>query len=150
MGGGIAQRGVEGVGLAREAGAVVLDIDGNVGEGDLDSEGATNRLLDPPDGVGGEPRAAGGVEEVDGTQEADRPFLHEVVEGEAVVLVAPGDGDDEAVVGGDEGGAGGGGGAEGVLIEGPAVEGASHGRRVVEHTVKGAAGHSWDLRRGEG
>jgi len=68
-----------------------------------------------------------------------------------VVLVAPGDGDDEAVVGGDEGGAGGGGGAEGVLIEGPAVEGASHGRRVVVQAVgqEGTDGGG-ELRRGEG
>jgi len=54
------------------------------------------------------------------------------------------------VVGGDEGGAGGNAGTEGVLVERPAVQGAGYGRRVVEHTVKGAAGHSWDLRRGEG
>jgi len=85
------------------------------------------------------------------------PLLHEVVEGEAAVLVARGNGDDEAVVGGDEGGAAGtaGGaagtaGGEGVLVEGPAVEGAGHGRRVVEHGAEGGGGHGRDLRGGEG
>jgi len=68
-----------------------------------------------------------------------------------VVLVARGNGDDEAVVGGDEGGAGSGAGAEGVLIEGPAVEGAGHGRRVVVQAVgqEGTDGGG-ELRRGEG
>jgi len=67
------------------------------------------------------------------------------------VLVAPGDGDDEAVVGGDEGGAGGGAGAEGVLVEGPAVEGAGHGHRVVVQAVGQEGGDGGgELRRGEG
>jgi len=129
----MAQGGVQGVGLASEAGALLLHVAGDVGEGDLRGHGAADRLLNPPDGVGGELGAAGGVEQIDGAQEADRPFLHEVVEGEAVVLVAPGDGDDEAVVGGDEGGAGGGGGAEGVLVEGP-------GGQVGKHTRAGVGG----------
>jgi len=97
----MAQGGVEGVGLAGEVGALHLHVVGDVGEGDLRGHGAADALFDPPDGVGGELGAAGGVEQIDGAQEADRPFLHKVVEGEAVVLVAPGDGDDEAVVGGD-------------------------------------------------
>ncbi len=118
-GGRMAQCSVEGVGLPREAGALHLHIIGDVDEGDLLGEGTTEGLLDPPHGVGGELVAAGGVEAVDGAQEADGALLHEVVEGEAAVPVAPGDGDDEAVVGGDEGGAGGGAGAEGVLVEGP-------------------------------
>jgi hypothetical protein len=122
-GGRMAQGGVQGVGLAGEAGALILDIEGNVGEGDLDGQGAAERLLNPPDGVGGELVATRGIEEVDGAQEADGAFLHEVVEGEAAVLVPGGDGDDEAAVGGDEGGAGLGGGAEGVLVEGPGGEG---------------------------
>ena len=69
----MAQRGVEGVGLAGEAGTVVLDVAGDMGEGDLARESAADRLLDPPDGVGGEARAAGGVEQIDGAQETDVP-----------------------------------------------------------------------------
>jgi len=95
---------------------------GDVGEGNLRSQGAADRLLDPPDGVGRELVAAGGVEQVDGAQEADRPLLHEVVEEEATVLVTGGDGADEATVGGDEGGDEGGAGTEGVLVEGPGGE----------------------------
>ena len=115
----MAQRGVEGVGLAGEAGTVVLDVAGDMGEGNLARESTADRLLDPPDGVGGEPRAAVGIEEVDGAQEANSPLLHEVVEGKAALLIAGGDSADEAVIGGDEGDAGGGAGAEGVLVEGP-------------------------------
>jgi len=118
-GGRMAQCGVEGVGTAGEAGALHLHVVGDVGEGDLLGEGTAEGLLDPPHGVGGELVAARGVEEVDGAQEADGPLLHEVVEGEATVLVAAGDGDDEAPVGGDEGGAGRVAGAEGVLVERP-------------------------------
>jgi len=70
------------VGLAREAGALLLHVAGDVGEGDLRVQGAADCLLDPPDGVGGELGAAGGVEQIDGAQEADCPFLHKVVEGE--------------------------------------------------------------------
>jgi len=122
---------VEGVGLAGEAGALHLHVVGDVGEGDLPGESAAERLLDPPDGVGGELVATRGIEQVDGAQEADGAFLHEVVEGEAAVLVTGGDGDDEAAVGGDEGGAGGGAGAEGVLVEGPGGEGGEHARAGV-------------------
>ncbi len=117
--GRMAQGAVEGVGLAGEAGTVVLDVAGDVGEGNLARESAADRLLDPPDGVGGEPRAAVGIEEVDGAQETNGSLLHEVVEGKAALLIAGGDGADEAVIGGDEGDAGGGAGAEGVLVEGP-------------------------------
>ena len=118
-GGRMAQGGVEGVGLAGEAGALHLHVSGDVGEGDLLGEGTAEGVLDPPHGVGGELVAARGVEEVDGAQEADGALLHEVVEGKAAVLVAPGDGDDEAPVGGDEGGAGRVAGAEGLLVERP-------------------------------
>jgi len=107
------------MGLAGEVGALLLHVLGDVGEGNLRGQGAADRLLNPPDGVGGELVATRGIEQVDGAQEADGAFLHEVVEGEAAVLVTGGDGDDEAAVGGDEGGAGLGGGAEGVLVEGP-------------------------------
>jgi len=124
---------VERVGQAREAGALLLHVVGDVGEGDLLSEGAADRLLDPPDGVGGELVAAGGVEQVNGAQEADRALLHEVVEEEAAVLVTGGDGVDEAMVGGGEGRAGGVTGAEGVLVEGP-------GGQVGEHTRAGIGG----------
>jgi len=132
-GGRMAQCGVEGVGTTGEAGALHLHVIGDVGEGDLLGEGAAEGLLDPPDGVGGELVAARGVEEVDGAQEADGALLHEVVEGEAAVPVAPGDGDDEAPVGGDEGGAGRGADAEGVLVEGP-------GGQVGEHARAGVGG----------
>jgi len=118
----MAQGGVEGMGLAGEVGALLLHVLGDVGEGNLRSQGAADRLLDPPDGVGRELVAAGGVEQVDGAQEADRPLLHEVVEEEATVLVTGGDGADEATVGGDEGGDEGGAGTEGVLVEGPGGE----------------------------
>ena len=114
----MAQFSVEGVGTAGEAGTLVLHIDGNV-EGRLGSQGTAEGVLNPPDGVGGELGAAPWVEEVDGAQEADGALLDQVVEGEAVILVAPGDGDDEAPVGGDEGGAGRVTGAEGVLVERP-------------------------------
>ena len=134
----MAQGGVQGVGLAGEAGALILDIDGNVGEGDLAGESAADGLLDPPDGVGGEARAAVGVEEVNGAQEANGAFLHEVVEGEAALLVAGGDGADEAVVGGDKGGAGSVAGTEGVLVEGP-------GGQVGEDVCAGVGGEgAWE------
>jgi len=115
----VAQRGVESVGLAGEAGALHLHVVGDVGEGDLPGEGVPEGLFDPPHGVGGELIAARGVEEVDGVQEANHALLREVVEEEAALLVAGGDGVDKATVGGDEGGAGGVAGAEGVLVEGP-------------------------------
>ncbi len=118
-GGRMAQGGVQGVGLAGEAGTLHLHVIGDVGERDLLDEGAPKGLFDPPDGVGGELVAARGVEEIDGAQEADSALLHEVIEGEAAVLVAPGEGDDEALIGGDEGGAGRVAGAEGLLVERP-------------------------------
>jgi len=130
-GGRMAQCGVEGVGTAGEAGALHLHIIRDVGEGDLLGEGTTEGLLDPPHGVGRELVAARGVEEVDGAQEADGALLHEVVEGEAAVPVAPGDGDDEAPVGGDEGGAGRVAGAEGLLVERPGDESGEDARAGV-------------------
>jgi len=45
-GGGMAEGGVEGVGLAGEAGAVLLDVEGDVGEGDLEGQGAAEGLGD--------------------------------------------------------------------------------------------------------
>jgi len=129
----MAQFGVEGVGTAGEAGALHLHVIGDVGEGDLLGEGAAEGLLDPPHSVGRELVAARGVEEIDSAQEADGALLHKVVEGEATVLVAAGDGDDEAPVGGDEGGAGRVAGAEGVLVEGP-------GGQVDEHARAGVGG----------
>jgi len=122
-GGGMAEGGVEGVGLAGEAGAVVLDVEGDVSEGDLGGQGAAKGLRHPPGGVGGEAGAAVGVEEVDGAQEAKGAFLHEVVEGEATVFVAPSEGDHKALIGGGEGSAGGAAVAEGVLVEGPDSQG---------------------------
>ncbi len=136
----MAQGGVEGVGLAGEAGALHLHIIGDVGEGDLLGEGTTEGLLDPPDGVGGELVAARGVEEVDGAQKADGALLHEVVEGEAAVLVAPGEGDDEAPVGGDEGGAGRVAGAEGLLVEGPGGQVSEEARAGVGGEGRGQEG----------
>ncbi len=131
----MAQLRMEGVGTAGEAGALLLHVVGDVGEGDLDGQGAAERLLDPPDGVGGELVAARGVEQVDGAQEADGALLHEVVEREATVLVAPGEGDDKAAVGGDEGSAGRVAGDESVLVEGP-------GGQVGEHPRAGVGGES--------
>jgi len=119
----MAEGGVKGVGLTGEAGAVVLDVEGDVSERDLEGQGTAEGLLDPPGGVGGEAGAAVGVEEVDGAQEAEGTFLHEVVEGEAAVVVAPGKGDHKALIGGSEGGAGSGAGGEGVLVEGPGGQG---------------------------
>jgi len=142
-GGRMAQFGVEGVGTAGEAGALHLHVIGDVGEGDLLGEGTTEGLLDPPHGVGGELVATGGVEEIDGAQEADGALLHEVVEGEAAVPVAPGEGDDEAPVGGDEGGAGRGAGAQGVLVEGP-------GGQVGEHARAGVGGEGGGQERIDG
>ncbi len=139
-GGRMAQFGVEGVGTAGEAGALHLHVVGDVGEGDLPGEGAAEGLLDPPHGVGGELVAARGVEEVDGAQEADGALLHEVVEGEAAVLVAPGEGDDETPVGSDEGGAGRGAGAEGVLVEGPGGQVGEHARAGVGGEIVGQEG----------
>jgi len=127
----MAQLGVEGMGTAGEAGALHLHVVGDVGEGDLLGEGAAEGLRDPPDGVGGELVAARGVEEVDGAQEADGALLHEVVEGEAAVPVAPGKDDDEAPVGGDEGGAGHVAGAEGLLVERPGGQLGEHARAGV-------------------
>ncbi len=118
VGGRMTQRGVEGVGLAGEAGARVQDVDRDM-EGRLAGQGAVEGVLDPPDGVGRELVAARGVEEIDGAQEADGALLDQVVEGEAAILVAGGDGDDEALIGGDEGDAGRVAGGEGVLVEGP-------------------------------
>jgi len=43
-GGEMAEGGVEGVGLTGEAGAVVLDVEGDVGEGDLEGQGAAEGL----------------------------------------------------------------------------------------------------------
>jgi len=86
-GGRMAQRAVEGVGEAGQAGALLLHVAGDVGEGDLRVQGAANALLDPPDSVGGELVAARGVEQIDGAQEAALPLLHEVVEGKAALLV---------------------------------------------------------------
>ena len=151
-GGRVAQRGVEGVGLAGEAGALLLHVVGDVGDEDLPGEGAAHGLLDPPDGVGGKLVAARGVEEVDGAQEADGPLLHEVVEGEATLLVAPGDGDDEALIGGDEGGAGRVTGAEGVLVEGPGGQGGKHACAgvVVEGAGQEGADDGGEGIRGEG
>jgi len=149
-GGGMAEGGVQGVGLAGEAGAVLLHVAGDVGEGDLRGQGAADGLLDPPDGVGAEAIAARGIEQVDGAQEADGALLHEVVEGEATMLVAQGDGVDEAAIRGDEGDAGGVAGGEGILVEEPAVQGARHGRQVVEHPLESTGGHGWDRGRGEG
>ncbi len=125
-GGGMAESGVKGVGLAGEAGAVVLHVEGDVGERDLGGQGAAEGLRCTPGGVGGKASAAVGVEEVDGAQEAEGAFLHEVVEGEATVLVAPGEGDHQALIGGGEGGAGSGAGSEGVLVEGPGGQGGEH------------------------
>jgi len=142
-GGGMAEGGVEGVGLAGEAGAVVLDVEGDVGERDLNGQGAAKGLRHPPGGVGGEAGAAVGVEEVDGAQEAESAFLHEVVEGEAAVVVAPGEGDHQALIGGGEGGAGGGTVAEGVLVEGPGGQSGEHARprvRVEGGRQEGAEG----------
>jgi len=139
-GGRMAQFGVEGVGTAGEAGALHLHVIGDVGEGDLLGEGAAEGLLDPPDGVGGELVAARGVEEVDGAQEADGALLHEVVEGEATVLVAAGDGDDESPVGGDEGGAGRVADAEGVLVEGPGGQVGEEARAGVGGEIAGQEG----------
>jgi len=127
----VAQRGVEGVGTAGEPGTLLLHVVGDVGDEDLPGEGAAHGLFDPPDGVGRELVAARGVEEVDGAQEADGPLLHEVVEGEAALLVAPGHGDNEALIGGDEGGAGRVTGAEGVLVEGPGDQGGAQARAGV-------------------
>ena len=139
-GGRMAQCGMEGVGTAGEAGALHLHVSGDVGEGDLLGEGTAEGLLDPPHGVGGELVAARGVEEVDGAQEADGALLHEVVEGEAAVLVAPGEGDDETPVGSDEGGAGRGAGAEGVLVEGPGGQVGEHARAGVGGEIVGQEG----------
>jgi len=136
-GGRIAQGGVQGVGLAGEVRTLVLHVEGDVGEGDLESQGAAERLLDPPHGVGGELVAARGVEEVDGAQEADGALLYEVVEGEATVLVAPGDGNNEAPVGGDESGAGRVAGAESVLVEGPGDQGGEDARAGVGGEIVG-------------
>jgi len=119
----MAQRAMEGVGLAGEAGAVLLHVAEDVGEGDLRGQGAADAVLDPPDGIGGELVTAGGVEQVDGAQEATGGLLHEVVEEEAAALVAGGDGVDEATVGGDEGGTGLGSGAKDLLVERPGVQG---------------------------
>jgi len=130
-GGRMAQGGVQGVGLAGEAGTLHLHVVGDVGDENLPGEGAPKGLFDPPDGVGGELVAARGVEEVNGAQEADGALLHEVVEGEAALLVAPGDGDDEALIGGGEGGAGRVTGAEGVLVEGPGDQGGAQARAGV-------------------
>jgi len=50
-GGGMAEGGVESVGLAGEAGAVVLDVEGDVGEGDLEGQGAAKGLRHPPGSI---------------------------------------------------------------------------------------------------
>ena len=130
----MAQFSVEGMGTAGEAGALHLHVIGDVGDEDLPGEGAAHGLFDPPDGVGGELVTARGVEEADG------PLLHEVVEGEATVLVAAGDGDDESPVGGDEGGAGRVADAEGVLVEGPGGQVGEEARAGVGGEIAGQEG----------
>ncbi len=64
-------------------------------------QGPLDRLLDPVAGIGAEPRPDGGVEALDGPEQAEVPFLDQVLEGQSLADIAPGDVDDQAEVGPD-------------------------------------------------
>ena len=64
----------------------------------LVGNGPRHGLPDPPDGVGAEAIAFGVVELLGRPHQANVALLHQVEEGESLVAVALGDGDDKAQV----------------------------------------------------
>ena len=60
-----------------------------------------DRLLDPVAGIGAEPRAHRGVEPLDGAEQAEVPFLDQVLKRQALADIAAGDVDDQPEVGPD-------------------------------------------------
>ena len=73
-------------------------MDGHADRPRLVGERARDRLADPPGRVGRELVAAAPVELLDGADQAERPFLDQVEERQALVAVVLGDRDDEAQV----------------------------------------------------
>ena len=65
-------------------------------------QAALDRLANPQRRVGGEAKALAPIELLAGADQAEHALLHEIAERQALVLVAPGVGGDEAQVGVDE------------------------------------------------
>ncbi len=74
------------------------DVDGHPDRPCLVGKRPGDRLADPPGGVGRELVAAAPVELLDGADQAERPFLDQVEERQALVAVVLGDRDDQAEV----------------------------------------------------
>src|SRR5436190_12887003 len=74
------------------------DVHGHADRAALVGERARDGLADPPRRVGGELEPLSVVELLRGADEADRPLLDQVEEGQALVAVALGDRDDEPEV----------------------------------------------------
>jgi hypothetical protein len=96
------------LGLVLAAGAADLvvgvdHVDREAHGAGLVGDGAADRVTDPPAAVGREAEALAVVEAVDGLHQADVALLDEVLQRQAAVVEAAGDGDDEAQVGLDEG-----------------------------------------------
>ncbi len=74
------------------------DVDRDADRARLVGEGAGDRLADPPGRVGGELEALAVVELLRRADQAQRPLLDQVEEGQALVAVVLGDRDDQAQV----------------------------------------------------
>src|SRR6185436_15770630 len=74
------------------------DVHGDADRAGLVGQRTRDRLADPPGGVGRELEALAVVELLRRANEAERPLLDEVEEGQALVAVVLGDRDDEAEV----------------------------------------------------
>ena len=81
------------------AGDLVHEVNGEADGLGLVGQGALHRLLDPPRGVGGELAALGGVEALDGLDQAEVAFADQVHEREAHLVIIVGDFHDQAQVG---------------------------------------------------
>ncbi len=64
--------------------------------------GAGHRLANPPEGVGAELEAFGGIKFVDGPQQAQVAFLNEIVQRQAAPLIASGKAHNQFQVGLDK------------------------------------------------
>mmetsp|Transcript_10662 Transcript_10662/g.24864 ORF Transcript_10662/g.24864 Transcript_10662/m.24864 type:complete len:268 (-) Transcript_10662:289-1092(-) len=71
---------------------------GQANDARLEGHGAEHRLLHPPRRVCAEPKPAGGVVLFGGSDEPDAPLLHQVLQPDPDVLVAPRDGHHQAHV----------------------------------------------------
>ena len=74
-------------------------MDGDADRPALVGDRPGDRLADPPGGVGGELVAAAVVELLDGADEAHRPLLDEIQEGQPATEIGLGDRDDQTQVG---------------------------------------------------